>query len=132
MRFSQYRLLSTGISTGLLLMVLPACSAARPRGGHAHAVLSHASGHSRRPALHVATATHRMLAMSMPADRATEIQSALIKQGYLTGEPSGVWDGQTISAMEKLQADSGWQSKVTPDSRALIKLGLGPQATPQP
>jgi len=26
----------------------------------------------------------------------------------------------------KYQADHGWQSKVIPDSRALIKLGLGP------
>jgi len=28
--------------------------------------------------------------------------------------------------MQKYQADQGWQSKVVPDSRALIKLGLGP------
>lgn len=28
--------------------------------------------------------------------------------------------------MLKFQADQGWQTKLTPDSRALIKLGLGP------
>jgi hypothetical protein len=28
--------------------------------------------------------------------------------------------------MEKLQADNGWQTKIVPDSRAIIKLGLGP------
>jgi hypothetical protein len=28
--------------------------------------------------------------------------------------------------MQKFQADHGWQTKLTPDSRALIKLGLGP------
>jgi hypothetical protein len=28
--------------------------------------------------------------------------------------------------MEKYQADNGWQSKEIPDSRALIKMGLGP------
>jgi hypothetical protein len=28
--------------------------------------------------------------------------------------------------MGKLQADNGWQTKLVPDSRALIKLGLGP------
>ena len=28
--------------------------------------------------------------------------------------------------MERYQADNGWQSKLVPDSRALIKLGLGP------
>ena len=70
----------------------------------------------------------------MDTDRATQIQSALIKQGYLTGEPTGVWDAQTIAAMQKLQSDNGWQTKMTPDARALNKLGLGPQpaATPQP
>ena len=58
--------------------------------------------------------------------RATEIQSALIKSGYLSGEPSGQWDAQTQAAMQKLQADNGWQTKLIPDSRAIIKLGLGP------
>jgi peptidoglycan hydrolase-like protein with peptidoglycan-binding domain len=66
-------------------------------------------------------------AVEMPTERATQIQTALIKQGYLTGEPTGMWDAQTVSAMQKLQADNGWQSKITPDSRALIKLGLGPE-----
>jgi hypothetical protein len=30
--------------------------------------------------------------------------------------------------MQKVQSDNGWQTRITPDSRALIKLGLGPQA----
>ena len=59
-------------------------------------------------------------------DRAREIQSALIREHYLDGEPSGTWDAQTRSALMKFQSDNGWQSKVLPDSRALIKLGLGP------
>ena len=58
--------------------------------------------------------------------RATEIQSALVKAGYLQGTPSGQWDSQTIAAMQKMQSDNGWQTKITPDARALIKLGLGP------
>jgi hypothetical protein len=28
--------------------------------------------------------------------------------------------------MQKFQADQGWQTKLMPDSRALMKLGLGP------
>jgi peptidoglycan hydrolase-like protein with peptidoglycan-binding domain len=60
------------------------------------------------------------------AQRATQIQTALIRENYLTGTPSGQWDGQTEAAMQKYQADHGWQTKLTPDSRALIKLGLGP------
>jgi putative peptidoglycan binding protein len=58
--------------------------------------------------------------------RAQQIQEALIRQHYLSGEASGTWDDSTQRAMQKFQADNGWQSKTTPDSRALIKLGLGP------
>lgn len=58
--------------------------------------------------------------------RAREIQEALIREHYLTGKASGVWDDTSQKAMQKYQADHGWQSKTTPDSRALIKLGLGP------
>ena len=28
--------------------------------------------------------------------------------------------------MQKYQSDQGWQTRLTPDSRALKKLGLGP------
>jgi peptidoglycan hydrolase-like protein with peptidoglycan-binding domain len=66
----------------------------------------------------------------MSSERATEIQSALIQRGYLTGEPTGTWDSASIAAMQKLQGDNGWQTKLVPDSRALIKLGLGPGSTP--
>jgi hypothetical protein len=59
-------------------------------------------------------------------DRTREIQAALVKEGYLSGEPSGVMDDRTKAALTKLQADNGWQTKIVPDSRALIKLGLGP------
>ena len=63
--------------------------------------------------------------------RATEIQNALIREHYLTGPASGEWDATTEAAMQKYQADHGWQTKLTPDSRALIKLGLGPQNATQ-
>src|SRR5271167_4550828 len=58
--------------------------------------------------------------------RTREIQAALIKQHYLSGEPTGVWDQASKDAMIRYQGDNGWQTKLTPDSRALIKLGLGP------
>ncbi len=58
-------------------------------------------------------------------ERASVIQNALVKAGYLK-DASGTWDSGTQTAMEKLQADNGWQIKVVPDARALIKLGLGP------
>ena len=60
------------------------------------------------------------------SDRATSIQEALIREHYLSGEPSGVWDAASEAAMRRYQGDHGWQTKEVPDSRALIKLGLGP------
>ena len=59
-------------------------------------------------------------------DRAREIQAALIREHYLTGEPSGVWDDRTKKALIQYQGDHGWQTKKLPDARALIQLGLGP------
>jgi hypothetical protein len=64
---------------------------------------------------------------AMDSERATEIQTALIKSGYLSGTPSGRWDSESEAAMQKLQGNNGWQTKLTPDSRALILLGLGPK-----
>ena len=58
--------------------------------------------------------------------RATEIQRALIREHYLDGEATGKWDAGTVAAMQKYQAAHGWQTKLTPDSRAIKKLGLGP------
>jgi hypothetical protein len=59
--------------------------------------------------------------------RAREIQQALIRENYLQGEPSGMWDVPSKKAMQRFQAERGWQTKVVPDSRALIELGLGPK-----
>ena len=44
----------------------------------------------------------------------------------MTGEATGTWNQSSEEAMRRYQADNGWQSKTVPDSRALIKLGLGP------
>jgi peptidoglycan hydrolase-like protein with peptidoglycan-binding domain len=59
-------------------------------------------------------------------ERVTQIQQALIREHYLSGETNGKWDATTQAAMQKYQADQGWQTKLMPDSRALKKLGLGP------
>lgn len=59
-------------------------------------------------------------------ERAQAIQQALIREHYLNGEATGTWTPASEEAMRRYQADNGWQSKTVPDSRALIKLGLGP------
>ena len=60
-----------------------------------------------------------------------QLQTALGKAGYLSGTPSGHWDSDTEAAMQRYQSDNGWQTKLIPDSRAIIKLGLGPNQDEQ-
>lgn len=64
--------------------------------------------------------------LKIDSERAQAIQSALIREHYLKGEATGTWNQASEEAMRRYQADNGWQSKTVPDSRALIKLGLGP------
>jgi peptidoglycan hydrolase-like protein with peptidoglycan-binding domain len=63
----------------------------------------------------------------MSADRVKQIQTALIQKHYLTGDPNGLWNAKTQAAMRSFQADHGWQTKIMPDARAIIALGLGPK-----
>ena len=63
---------------------------------------------------------------AMAPARVREIQAALIREKFLVGQPSGIWDQRSKDAMQKFQGANGWQTKMVPDSRALIMLGLGP------
>lgn len=97
------------------------------RTSRSHKASLHHTGYSsrhRKSRRHRSTITGQRV---MDSSRATEIQQALIQAHYLSGSPTGQWDADTQAAMVKYQNDNGWQSKITPDSRALIKLGLGPK-----
>jgi Putative peptidoglycan binding domain len=84
------------------------------------------SGHSRLSHKAVAQ-SHRLHGQqAIEPARVIEIQQALIRAHYLSTEANGKWDATTETAMQKFQADQGWQTKLMPDSRALMKLGLGP------
>lgn len=100
------------------LTVIPAFATRTHRGA--------TSGHSKTAKKKLATAHLIHGQRQIDPDRAKEIQTALIREHYMTGEPTGQWDSESQAAMTKFQADQGWQTKITPDSRALIKLGLGP------
>ncbi len=103
---------------GAILLTAPAFATRTHRAatsGHAHHKMLHRHAH--------AVVGQRQI----DPDRAREIQTALIREHYLSGPASGQWDAITEAAMQKYQADHGWQTKLTPDSRALIKLGLGPR-----
>ena len=115
-------------ATATLLLSLSAMASVHPHHrSSAHAMVRRTG--TARPN-HSEHAGFERTIPSMGSERATEIQTALIKQGYLSGEPTGTWDSASIAAMQKLQSDNDWQTKLVPDSRALIKLGLGPGTTP--
>jgi hypothetical protein len=104
-------------------MALPAFATRTHRANRGtHSTTSHLrSSHHAKPKAH---RVHGQQAIE-PA-RVTEIQQALIREHYLTKDADGQWDATTEAAMQKYQADQGWQTKLMPDSRALKKLGLGP------
>jgi len=108
------------------LCVAPAfATPTHKKSSSSHASSTHHSGKSKKAS---AKSRHKKLHGQQGIDtaRATEIQQALIREHYMTGEPNGQWDATTMAAMQKYQADQGWQTKLMPDSRAIKKLGLGP------
>jgi hypothetical protein len=105
-----------------LLMAL----ASAPAFGSTHHTTAASSHSAHKAHKGKAKAGRQRGQLTIDPARATEIQLALIREHYLTGEASGKWDDATKAAMVKYQADQGWQTKLTPDSRALKKLGLGP------
>jgi peptidoglycan hydrolase-like protein with peptidoglycan-binding domain len=96
----------------------------RPSASSAHAAAPHKLSQAKR---HSTGRRARMRGQqAIEPERVTQIQQALIREHYMTGDPNGKWDGSTEAAMQKYQADNGWQTKLMPDSRAIKKLGLGP------
>ena len=115
MKFSR---IAMGLVMVAGLAALPAMA-----GTHRHAATS---GHKHVKHASAPKAKKMHGQQTIDPERATAIQQALIRQHYMNGEPTGHWDADTQAAMTKFQADQGWQTRITPDSRALIKLGLGP------
>ncbi|MEW6131269.1 MAG: peptidoglycan-binding domain-containing protein [Acidobacteriota bacterium] len=67
----------------------------------------------------------RPVISSIPTERVAEIQSALIKNGYLQGEATGVYDETTKAAMKKYQVANNLQATGLPSAHALKRLGVG-------
>ncbi len=59
------------------------------------------------------------------ADRVSEIQAALAKDGSFQGSPSGKWDEATTAAMRRFQASHGLNASGKLDAPTLQRLGLG-------
>ncbi len=101
-------------------------SSSKSASKHSSSSSHKSSGHSSKSARSKKTAHGQR---TIDEQRTREIQSALIREHYLDGVPTGAWNQETRDALVRYQAANGWQTKVTPDSKALIKLGLGPDRT---
>lgn len=112
---------SVGVVALGLATAASAVTSTQTKSKHVH---RSSSGHYSKHFVKTSSRSHGQ--RTIDEERTLAIQNALIREHYLSGEPSGVWDQSSKDAMLKFQADNGWQTKITPDSRALIKLGLGP------
>ena len=111
-------------ASAVLLLLSASLSAETPAQTQ---TASHPPAKIHKASHHTSKKSHKPRGQqAIDGDRARQIQAALIRERYMTGEPSGKWDDSTQVAMRHYQADQGWQSKSIPDSRALIRLGLGP------
>src|ERR1700761_5302257 len=123
---------SLGLVLSSTLVALPAYASrvqhrtSSTSSSHAHLSSSHAhlakSSLSRKG--HVAIKHGHIVRgqQGIQPERVTQIQQALIREPSRSSEPTGNWDATTQAAMQKYQADQGWQTKLMPDSRALKKL----------
>lgn len=131
-------------ASALLLCTSPLSAALRSKSGYT-SVKAHSAAHLSRQSSSIRTSSHHSEGrhsahpvqarsskprfrgqQSIDSVRTLEIQQALVREHYLQGEPSGEWDQATRDALTRLQNDNHWQTKILPDARALIKLGLGP------
>ena len=114
----------------VLLLVAGVASASKtskPKSNNSPLTKTHASSHHSSSKHGTKSASARSHGQrGIDEERTRAIQTALIREHYLSGEPSGAWDQASRDAMVRFQSANGWQTKITPDSRALIKLGLGP------
>ena len=63
--------------------------------------------------------------MAPAPERINEIQTALAKKGFYTGDPTGKWDDNSTEAVKKFQAANGLTPSGKYDALTLQKLGLG-------
>ena len=95
-------------------------------GAPTRASASSASGKAARVKKSSKHSRRRQPGQKVPtADRISEIQQALAKEGSFTGNPNGKWDDATVEAMRKFQAGHGLNPSGKLDALTLHKLGLG-------
>ena len=121
---------ATHLALMLLLAAGPGVSAAAENAQTASHGKSSASSSAKKS--HRKRASRRLSrwekGQKVPgADRITEIQQALAKDGSFSGTPNGKWDDTTTAAMRKFQDAHGLNPSGKLDAKTLQKLGLGSQ-----
>ena len=125
LRYTSVLFFRASLAILLSAAVIPSLAATVHKTAHSTKT-SYTHGTHRSHRHHVSRRSHRVRGQqAIQPERVTEIQQALIREHYFTGDADGKWDSDTQAAMRKFQADQGWQTKLVPDSRALKKLGLG-------
>ena len=118
-----------------------AVSARKPAGravASASSKAKAASSKKGKTGKKVPVATWRNRQQNPTPERYKEIQQALVSRGYLKSEPDGVWNADSVNALQRFQADQKLTATGKINAPSLIGLGLGapsagaPVATPPP
>jgi hypothetical protein len=95
-----------------------------------HKVVPARSRYARPAPVRTLSGYQRLARLHLQPERVQEIQQALIREGYLHGDPNGLWDSQTHDAMLRYQTDHGFPATGLPEAKSLMKLGLGSHPLP--
>lgn len=115
------RLIAVAAAMALACVTLSSSAASAP-SPTASATPVHRKSHHKAKKHHV----KKVRGQKAPtADRITEIQTALSRDGYYQGEPNGKWDSNTVAAVQKFQSANGMDANGKLDAPTLQKLGLG-------
>jgi peptidoglycan hydrolase-like protein with peptidoglycan-binding domain len=121
MRKAKYLALASLLVVGLALHAAPAKAENTPAKKKSSAT---SGGKSRRAKS--SRRSGRQRGQKAPdAQRITQIQQALAKDGSFAGTPTGKWDASTVEGMKKFQAAHGLNPSGKLDAKTLQQLGLG-------
>ena len=125
------RLASIGLAFCLAVPAAIAAPARKPAPKAVKTVAkSPAKGKNARGArskvIRVPAQTWRTRQTAPTKQRYLEIQQALYEQGYLTTEPTGVWNQESTVAVRDFQTDQKLSVTGRISALTLISLGLGP------
>jgi murein L,D-transpeptidase YcbB/YkuD len=131
-RAFRNRLLGALLMGILVLGLLPAQAAASVRQVRTHRKTQSKALGKQRKSSHRSRARrvtrHRKrptLPSGPSAERIGEIQQALSRAGFYSGEVTGRWDAETVEAMKRFQQAQGLEPTGRLDALSLQKLGLG-------